>query len=204
MARIMYNKTAWKLIKSVAIGSTSSVMNIEVEVTKDFPLVSLVSMLAPSPDWFTGIKKVFLCNTSSGLWLDSWTIDMLHPWDAGTDDGATFDAANAATIPPGFITMITKSAPPTSFMQLPGPSIPTMGKMIFTRTNKPLITQCSGEATYTVKFEAKWSVEIHPNGFPSGAHFSPLVIATHTYRYKVWSDMTRASPGVKIVAETGT
>lgn len=92
MARIMYNKTAWKLIKSVAIGSTSSVMNIEVEVTKDFPLVSLVSMLAPSPDWFTGIKKVPLCNTSSGLWLDSWTTDMLHPWDAGTDDGATFDA----------------------------------------------------------------------------------------------------------------
>ena len=62
------------------------------------------------------------------------------------------------------------------------------------------MTQCSGEATYTVKFE----VEIHPNGFPSEAHFSPLVIATHTYRYKMWSDMTRGSPGVKIVAETGT
>lgn len=158
MARIMY-KTAWKLIKSrnAPIGSTSNVTNIEVKVTKDFPLVSLVSMLAPSPDWFTGIKKVSLCNTSSGIWLDTWTIDMLHPWDAGTDDGATFDAANTATSPPGFITMITKSAPPTNFAQLPVPSIPTMGKMICTRTNKPLMTQCSGEATYTVKFEAKWS-----------------------------------------------
>lgn len=66
------------------------------------------------------------------------------------------------------------------------------------------MTQCSGEASYTVKFEAKWSVGIHTSGFPSGAHFSPLVIPTHTYRYKMWSDMTRASPGVKIVAETGT
>ena len=47
----MSTKTAWKQIKSgnMAINGTESVMNIEVEVTKDFTYVSLVTMLAPSP-----------------------------------------------------------------------------------------------------------------------------------------------------------
>ena len=204
MQHIMGTKTAWQQIKSgnMPINGTGSVMNIEVEVTKDFPYVSLVTMLAPSPDWFTGIMKVSLCDTSSGTWRDSWTINNIQPWDAGTDDGATFDAENNATMPPGDITQITKTAPPSNFMNIPGPIL-TLGQLMFTRQNKPTMNQCSGMYYYTVKFEAKWSREIHQNGFPSGAHFSPLVIATHSYKYKMWSDMTRASPGVKLVAETG-
>ena len=83
----MSTKTAWKQIKSgnMAINGTESVMNIEVEVTKDFTY----AMLAPSPDWFTGMK-VSLCNASSGMWMESWTIDDIQPWDAGTDNGTTF------------------------------------------------------------------------------------------------------------------
>ena len=204
MQRIMYNKTAWKLINSTAgIPGTGNVMNIDVEVTQDFPLVSIVTMLAPSPDWFTGIKKVSLCDTSSGMWMDSHTIYNLQPWDAGTDNGTTFMATDDPTMPPGYISMITKTAPPTDFMNLSTPAIPTLGKMMFVRQNKPTMNQCSGMYYYTVKFEAKWSQATHPNGFPGGAHFSPLVIATHSYKYKMWSDMTRASPGVKKVAETG-
>ena len=200
----MSNKTAWKQIKSgnMTINGTESVMNIEVEVTKDFPYVSLITMLAPSPDWFTGIMKVSLCNASSGMWMDSWTINDIRPWDAGTDDGDKFDAGDAATMPQGVITEITNMEPPSNFMQINGP-IPTLGKLMFTRQNKPTMNQCSGMYYYTVKFEAKWSQATHPNGFPSRAHFSPLVIATHSYKYKMWSDMTRASPGVEEVAEIG-
>ena len=204
MQRIMYNKTAWKLINSTAgIPGTGNVMNIDVEVTQDFPLVSIVTMLAPSPDWFTGIKKVSLCDTSSGMWMDSHTIYNLQPWDAGTDNGTTFRATDDPTMPPGYISMITKTAPPTDFMNLSTSAIPTLGKMMFVRQNKPTMNQCSGMYYYTVKFEAKWSQATHPNGWPTGAKFSPLVIATHSYKYKMWSDMTRASPGVKKVAETG-
>jgi len=204
MQRIMYNKTAWKLINSTAgIPGTGNVMDIDVEVTQDFPLVSIVTMLAPSPDWFTGIKKVSLCDTSSGMWMDSHTIYDLQPWDAGTDNGTTFMAGNNPTMPPGYIRMITKTAPPTDFMNLSASAIPTLGKMMFVRQNKPTMNQCSGMYYYTVKFEAKWSQATHPNGWPNGAHFSPLVIATHAYKYKMWSDMTRASQGVEEVAETG-
>ena len=53
----MYNKTVWELIKHNGglVNGTQHVMNINVEVTQDYSLVSLVTMIAPSPDWFTGI-----------------------------------------------------------------------------------------------------------------------------------------------------
>ena len=200
------NKTAWKVIRtSGQIGNTEQVMDIAVEVTQDFPYVSIITMIAPSPDWFTGIMKTSLCDSSTGKWMDSLNIDKLSPWDAGTDNGTRFNSNNIETVPPGYITIITKDSD-TDFMNLTElSSIPTLGQLMFNRTNKPTMTQCSGEQKYMVKVEALWSKENHMNGFPTAqAHFSPLVIATHTYRYKFWSDMTRASPGVKIVAETGT
>ena len=205
MKAMMYNKTAWKYF--MASGPTSNgtehVMGLDVEVTQDYPLVSLVTMIAPSPDWFTGIMKRSLCNTTSGMWMDSMTVDMLSPWDAGTDNGTTFTAAvNLTTSPRGNIEQITKSSA-TDFMNVPDANIMTLGKLLFQRKNKPTMTQCSGEQTYKLTFEATWTMQNHPNGFPSNPHFSPLVVATHTYRYKFWSDMTRASPGVKLVAETG-
>ena len=88
----MYNKTVWELIKynGGPVNGTQHVMNINVEVTQDYSLVSLVTMIAPSPDWFTGIMQMDLCDSSTGMWRDSWNVTMLHPWDAGTDDGNTF------------------------------------------------------------------------------------------------------------------
>lgn len=52
-------------------------------------LVSLVSMISPSPDWFVGISSLELCETSC-TWVESKVVD-LYPWDAGTDKGITYD-----------------------------------------------------------------------------------------------------------------
>lgn len=199
--RIMYNKTAWKLIlqSGGATNGTAHAMGINVEVTADYPMVSLVSMIAPSPDWFTGIKGVNLCN--NGMWRDYMNITMLHPWDAGTDDGQMFDSANAVTDPQQNITMITKASE-TPFKG--ANDIKTLGKLMFKRVNKPTMHSCSGEQKYMLKFEGMWSAERQPKGYPSGAHFSKLVGCTHKYNYKFWSPMTKASAGVKMVAETGT
>lgn len=203
MMAIMYKKTAWKTFKAPGpINGTQHVMNLGVEVTKDFPLVSLITMIAPSPDWFTGIMNMNLCNTSSGMWLDSMMVDMLHPWDAGTDDGTAFDAADAATNPVETISIIT-AASDTPFNNSAMGMIATLGKVMITRINKPAMTMCSGEGTYKVEIQTMWTQESHPNGFPQSAHFSPPVGATHSYKYKFWSPMTRASTGVKMVAETG-
>ena len=65
-----------------------------VTVSEDFPLLTLVSMIAPSPDWFAGIHDVSLRN--GGNWENSISID-LFPYDAGTEDGSNYSTTNSAT-----------------------------------------------------------------------------------------------------------
>ena len=194
--RIMYNKTAWKVIEQ-----TGGPTGIDVEVTADYPMVSLVAMIFPSPDWFVGIRRANLCD--GGMWRDSWNITTLLPWDAGTEDGGMFNINNSATVPVQNITLITKDTPDTPFMG--ANSIATLGRLMFKRVNKPVEYSCSGKQEYKLTFEGTWSKTRQPvTTFPENAHFSPLVGCTHKYNYKFWSPMTMASQGVKEVAETGT
>lgn len=72
-------------------GATS----FEFEITADAPEVTLVSMMAPSPDWFVGLAGVPLCQGEA--WI-SGTAQM-QVFDAGTDSGTTFTAPNADTNP---------------------------------------------------------------------------------------------------------
>lgn len=67
-----------------------------VKVDDTFPLVSLVMMVAPSPDWFTGVKDVDL--RENGSWSPSKTLDLVA-YDSGGDDGTTYLAPNSDTNP---------------------------------------------------------------------------------------------------------
>ena len=60
-----------------------------VRVDADHPLVSVVAMVAPSPDWFTGVSNVNLME--NGAWVASRTLD-LWAYDSGGDDGTTYKA----------------------------------------------------------------------------------------------------------------
>lgn len=62
-----------------------------------YPLVTLTSMIAPSPDWFVGVHDYPLYK--NGQWVNHVVVQ-LYPWDAGTDDGATFSTANITSTPP--------------------------------------------------------------------------------------------------------
>ncbi|MFK7997282.1 MAG: spondin domain-containing protein [Granulosicoccus sp.] len=64
--------------------------------TTDHPLLSVITMLAPSPDWFTGVSGVSLF--SDGEWVDEINLP-LWVWDAGTDSGVTFKSDNEDTQP---------------------------------------------------------------------------------------------------------
>ncbi|MCG8472843.1 MAG: spondin domain-containing protein [Desulfobacterales bacterium] len=77
--------------------------SITFEISEDFPLVTLVTMIAPSPDWFTGIRDIDL--REDGEWVASKSFD-LFAYDAGTDSGETFNAANDDTQPPEVITRL--------------------------------------------------------------------------------------------------
>ena len=69
-----------------------------VEVTTDYPLVSAVSMIAPSPDWFVGVRDYDLCNTTTGKWLDKRE-RRLPLYDSGTDSAVTFIHTGTPTNP---------------------------------------------------------------------------------------------------------
>lgn len=66
------------------------------EVSDRFPLVSLVAMIAPSPDWFTGVSNLDL--RENGQWVQSRTVEA-YAWDSGTFDGATYAAAEQPSSP---------------------------------------------------------------------------------------------------------
>jgi len=59
-------------------------------------LISAITMVAPSPDWFTGLNS--FRPTSGGKWLSSFTVDSF-PWDAGSENGNDYSGSNTATNP---------------------------------------------------------------------------------------------------------
>ena len=68
----------------------------EVMVDDAHQWVTLVAMIAPSPDWFAAVVDVNLLE--NGAWVASKTVDAMA-WDSGGDDGATYLAADKDTNP---------------------------------------------------------------------------------------------------------
>jgi len=65
-------------------------------VQPEFSLVTLVTMIAPSPDWFAGVAGLEL------LVQDQWVQELvvpLYPEDAGTDSGLNYTSADLPTNP---------------------------------------------------------------------------------------------------------
>ena len=80
-------------------GSTSFQFNL----SPGFSKVTLVSMIAPSPDWFVGVSGLEFCE--NGDWVNK-SVD-LFAYDAGTDSGTTYEANNANTNPQEAISRLT-------------------------------------------------------------------------------------------------
>ncbi|MGV6831645.1 MAG: T9SS type A sorting domain-containing protein [bacterium] len=68
-----------------------------IEVSESFPLITLATMIAPSPDWFSGLDSYSLLDTS-GNWKDNISIDVF-PYDAGTEEGNGYSTSNSASSP---------------------------------------------------------------------------------------------------------
>lgn len=76
---------------------------VEFETDEQYPLVSFVTMIAPSPDWFTGVASVSL--RANGRWRERITL-ALWAWDAGTDSGASYLSDNSETQPAQSIRLV--------------------------------------------------------------------------------------------------
>ena len=115
-----------------AIPVSPGAVSVTVEVTADHPLVTLVTMVAPSPDWFVGTEGLDLRDGSGG-WQAEVTVPM-YVWDAGTDSGPAYTSPNDDTDPAEPIARI-EAAP-----FVVGGELRALGTMTFTR-----LTPASGE-----------------------------------------------------------
>lgn len=82
-------------------------VQFEIGATEDFPLLSFATMLAPSPDWFSGVAAIPLHDGEE--WREEIELP-LWVWDAGADSGAAFGAPNADTQPRESIRLSTHGA----------------------------------------------------------------------------------------------
>ena len=97
---------------------------IEFDINADSSLITLVTMIAPSPDWFVGISGFDL--RPDDTWIESVTID-LFGYDAGTDSGSDFTSADLDTNPAEPIAPLTDAFVGT----------PALGSYTFTLISVP-------------------------------------------------------------------
>jgi len=94
-------------VLATALKTGSGKVEFQIEVTEKFRCISFATMLAPSPDWFTGVTSKCL-NLENG-WS---TIEKapLWVWDAGSDSGESFKSKNSPTQPLQSIRLSTHGA----------------------------------------------------------------------------------------------
>ena len=107
-ARIPAN--ALSVISGPGLGTSPARTTISrVVVRVDHPLVTLVTMIAPSPDWFVGVSGLSLMD-EFGQWVEEIEFT-LYPYDSGTDDGTGYTSANADSSPKQPIRSLRGEAP---------------------------------------------------------------------------------------------
>ena len=87
---------ALMLFESGGLKNWKDSMVATVRVDPKHPLVSVVNMIAPSPDWFTGASDVNLAE--NGGWITRRSVT-LYAYDSGGDDGTTYKARDKDTNP---------------------------------------------------------------------------------------------------------
>ena len=62
-----------------------------IETSFQYPFLSTIAGMSPSPDWYTGFYSFWLIDEFSRTWYDHIKIQT-YAWDAGTDAGSTYDS----------------------------------------------------------------------------------------------------------------
>lgn len=105
--------TAMTLLGADAIPLGGTESSLEFTLSQTHSKVSLLSMLGPSPDWFTGISGLALFE--NGAWKQSVTMP-LRAYDSGTDDGLSFRSPDAASVPPQTVQTLSTAAADSDFL----------------------------------------------------------------------------------------
>jgi len=111
----------WWVCAEGIVNNGCGTSTFEFEVDSEFPLVTLTTMLGPSPDWFVGVSGLNL--RPNGEWRQTVVVD-LHPYDGGTRSDNVWQLYGTQNNPPNPIRLITEAAG-----QLVGPA--SLGTMTF-------------------------------------------------------------------------
>lgn len=84
-------KRIGSVVEADALKSGTGAVDMAVTVTTDHNRFSFVTMVAPSPDWITGVSGIIL--NPKGVWRDTMTLP-LWVWDAGVDGGKSLHSAD--------------------------------------------------------------------------------------------------------------
>lgn len=104
------NGTASKQIKGTGLSTGPGTITInDVEIDMNFPLVSLITMIAPSPDWVAQVDSIKLIDNSNN-WLQELSVEV-YASDAGTDSGTTYGSDNDDTNPAVEMFSLQNTAP---------------------------------------------------------------------------------------------
>jgi hypothetical protein len=91
---LIANGRACAAISGGGINLAPGTVTVLLTVSQDCPVVSVVSMIAPSPDWFVGVSALSLYE--NGAWVEQRIVE-LFPYDAGTDSGGSYVSPNEPT-----------------------------------------------------------------------------------------------------------
>ena len=162
--------------QSIASGGTATA-TVEITLTTDHPLVTLTSMVAPSPDWFVGVSGLSLRNATDDGWQPSLTVD-LFPYDAGTEEGTEFSLANSATSPQGTITSIKGTGKfsddpiATLVFNLQGAPVITTTSPILVAEHDTAVVTLAATDDDTAVSELTWSIPLGDAGGEDAAKFT--------------------------------
>lgn len=112
------------------VNNTDFVHLPPIEASSQYPFLSMMAGMSPSPDWFTGFYSFWLVDEYSRTWYDHLKIQV-KPWDAGTDAGVTYMSLDSDLDPPEIAQRLTpRNAPEGGELLGPdGTTVPNVGEM---------------------------------------------------------------------------
>ena len=160
-----------------SIGPTGSSTINGVTLTTGHPRVTLLTMVAPSPDWFVGVSGLSLRNAADDGWQPSLTVD-LFPYDAGTEEGTEFSLSNPATSPKGTITSIkgtgkfsNEPIATLTFDFLAAPVITTTSPILVSENETAVATLTASDDDTPIN-QLTWTIPSGTDGGADADHFT--------------------------------
>ena len=106
IATAIQNNLADEELLNGGIATSPGSVSFSFKIRSEFPLITVVSMIAPSPDWFIGVSNLSL--VENGQWIDEKVIE-IYAFDAGTDSGISYISTDLVTTPQENISQIQEA-----------------------------------------------------------------------------------------------